>query len=101
MRRERRRERRRRERERDEGLGLPVYSKKKAEGEEVLQVAEGVKEDETDSEDDGSASEGENGEPSNTPPSRPSTSQNVDPAANTAEDPSALPIVVTRPHPLA
>ncbi|GAA5839603.1 hypothetical protein JCM3766R1_000915 [Sporobolomyces carnicolor] len=48
-RRERRRERRRRERERDEGLGLPVYSKKKAEGEEVLQVADGIKEDETDS----------------------------------------------------
>ncbi|GAA5849649.1 hypothetical protein JCM5353_006036 [Sporobolomyces roseus] len=101
VRRERRRERRRRERERDEGLGLPVYSKKKAEGEEVLQVAEGIKEDETDSEDDGSASEGENGEPSITPPSRPSTSQNVDPVTNTAEDPSAPPMVVTRPHPLA
>jgi len=98
VRRERRRERRRRERERDEGLGLPVYSKKKAEGEEVLQVAEGIKEDETDSEDDGSASEGENGEPStsNTPTSRPSSSQNVD----TTEEHSHQP-VITRPHPLA
>ncbi|GAA5933682.1 uncharacterized protein JCM15063_001382 [Sporobolomyces koalae] len=47
-----RRERRRRQRDLEEGVGLPVYSKNKAEGEEVLQVGEGLKEDASDSEDD-------------------------------------------------
>ncbi|BGP49776.1 hypothetical protein JCM10450v2_005681 [Rhodotorula kratochvilovae] len=59
-RRERRRRRREREaqRERDEGLGLPTYSRKVADGEEVLQRAEGFK---TDGSEDDSGESGDEG----------------------------------------
>ncbi|GAA5893849.1 hypothetical protein JCM5296_004618 [Sporobolomyces johnsonii] len=112
-RRRRRRERRRREREqRDEGLGLPVYSKTKREGEEVLQVAEGVKEDELSDEDDASASDGEGHE--GPPPPAAATaaaaiaSTSTIPQTNTLEPTVAVPLPATdRPppsppsHPLA
>ncbi|GAA5877489.1 hypothetical protein JCM1840_003867 [Sporobolomyces johnsonii] len=112
-RRRRRRERRRREREqRDEGLGLPVYSKTKREGEEVLQVAEGVKEDELSDEDDASASDGEGHE--GPPPLAAAAgaaaiaSTSTIPQTNTLEPTVAAPLPATdRPppsppsHPLA
>ncbi|GJN90435.1 hypothetical protein Rhopal_003446-T1 [Rhodotorula paludigena] len=64
-RRARRRERRRREREaraeREEGLGLPTYSRKVAEGEEVLQRAEGFKTDDSGDDSGDSEAEGDGG----------------------------------------
>ncbi|GAA6035625.1 hypothetical protein JCM8097_004934 [Rhodosporidiobolus ruineniae] len=57
QRRQRRRDRREREREEQEGAGLPTYSKRKAEGEEVLQRGEGWKDSDEDT-DSGSEDEG-------------------------------------------
>ncbi|GAA5921941.1 hypothetical protein JCM1841_005006 [Sporobolomyces salmonicolor] len=88
--RRRRRERRRRAREeRDEGLGLPVYSKTKGEGEKVLQVAEGVKEDELSDEEDASASEGED---QDGPPPGAAATATATAAASTSASPQTNPL---------